>query len=99
MRNLLLINHGERVAIYNFGANLQPLTLELGSDLFDDELLLRINTAVSRFMPYVQLDRLEREIENLENQDVARIKIKVFYTVPALKAVNQLVEITFFIGG
>lgn len=98
-RNLLLTNRGERVAITDFGANLGPLTLELGSETFDNELLLRINTAVSRFMPFIVLDRLEREIDNLDNEDVAKVKIKVFYTVPALRAQNEAVEVTFFIGG
>jgi phage baseplate assembly protein W len=98
-RNLLLTNHGERVAIYNFGANLKPLSLELGSEIFDEELLLRINTAVSRFMPFIKLDRLEREIDNLDNEAVAKIRVKVFYSVPSLRIINQAIEVSFFIGG
>jgi len=98
-RNLLLTNHGERLAIYNFGANLKPLTLELGSEVFDDELLLRINTAVSKFMPFISLDRLERKFDNLDNEAVAKIKIKIFYNVPALGISNQAIELSFFIGG
>lgn len=99
LRNLILTNHGERVAIYNFGANVQPLTLELGSEIFDNELLLRINTAVSKFMPFVKLDRLEREIDNLDNEIVAKIRLRIFYSVPSLRIFNQAVEIRFFIGG
>lgn len=98
-RNLLLTNHGERVALYDFGANLQPLSLELGSDVFDDEVLLRINTATSRFMPFISLDRLEREIDNLDNETIAKIRIKIFYSVPSLGISNQAVEVSFFIGG
>lgn len=98
-RNLLLTNHGERVALYNFGANLQELSLELGSDLFDEELLLRINTAASKFMPFIKLDRLEREIDNLNNETVAKVRVRVFYSVPSLRILNQAVEISFFIGG
>jgi len=99
LKNLLLTNHGERVAIYNFGANLQPLTLELGSEIFDNEVLLRINTAVSKFMPFVSLDRLEREIDNLDNEDTAKIRIKVFYNVESLRIFNQAIELSFFVGG
>jgi len=98
-RNLLLTNHGERVAISNFGANLGPLTMELGSDVFDNEMLLRINTAVSRFMPYIKLDRMERDIENMDNEVVAKIRVKIYYSVPSLRIFNQAVEISFFIGG
>jgi len=98
-RNMLSTNHGERVAIYNFGANLQPLTLELGSEVFDEELLTRINTAVSRFMPFIKLDRLEREVDNLDNENVAKVRVKVYYSVPSLGILNQAVEISFYIGG
>lgn len=99
LRNLLSTNHGERVAIYNFGANLQGLTLELGSDSFDNELLLRINTATNRFMPFVKLDRLEREVNNFDNEHIAEIRAKVFYSAPSLLIFNQAVEIIFYIGG
>ncbi len=98
-RNLLSTNHGERVALYNFGANLHGLTLELGSDTFDNELLLRINTATSKFMPFIKLDKLEREVVNFDNEHIAKIRVKVFYSVPSLRIFNQAVEIIFFIGG
>jgi phage baseplate assembly protein W len=98
-RNLLLTNHGERLSLYNFGANLQPLSLELGSDVFDEELLLRINTAVSNYMPFIKLDRLSREIDNLDNQNTSKIKIRIFYSVRQLNILNQAVEVSFFIGG
>lgn len=99
LRNLILTNHGERVAIYDFGANLQPLTLELGSDLFDEEVLIRIRTATTRWMPYVKLDRLEREIINLDNENTAKIRLKIYYNVPQFRIFDQLIEVNFFIGG
>lgn len=98
-RNLLLTNHGERVAIHDFGADLQYMTMELGSDIFDSELLLRINTAVSKFMPFIKLADLERKIENSDNENTAKIRVKVFYSVPSLRIINQAVEVSFFIGG
>lgn len=99
LRNLLLTNHGERVGLYNFGANLRELSLELGSDLLDEELLLRINTAITRYMPFIEPDRLEREIVNLDNEHVAKIKVRLFYNVKFLRLYSQIMEISFFIGG
>lgn len=99
LKNLLLTNHGERVILYDFGANLQPLTLELGSELFDEEVLVRINTAVNKFMPFVSLDRMEREINHLDNEHLAKIRLRIYYNVPSLRAFNQLVEVSFFVGG
>lgn len=98
-RNMLLTNHGERVGIYDFGANLRELTLELGSEALDAEILVRINTSVSKFMPYVSLDRLERTLDNSDNENVAKVRLRVFYTVPSINLNDQLVEMRFFIGG
>jgi phage baseplate assembly protein W len=98
-RNLLLTNHGERVGLYDYGANLRELTLELSSEELDSELLVRINTSVSKYMPYILLDKMERTIENLDNENVAKIILRIFYNVPALNFMNQLIEVRFFIGG
>ena len=99
LRNLLLTNHGERVGLYDFGANLQELSLELGFNIFDDEALLRINTAVNKYMPFVMLKTLEREIDNLDNENVAKIRLKVHYDVPTAGITNQLIVVSFFVGG
>lgn len=99
LRNLILTNHGERLGLYDFGANLQELTLELTSEVFDQELLIRINTAVSKYMPFIALDRLERTIDNLDNANVAKIGLEILYSVPSLNITNQTVKATFYIGG
>lgn len=97
-RNLLLTNHGERVGLFDFGGNLRELSLELSSEKLDDELLVRINTATSKYMPYITLDRMQREIINFDNENVAKLKIKIFYSVPFFRIFNQVLEISFFIG-
>jgi phage baseplate assembly protein W len=99
LRNLILTNHGERVGLYNFGANLRELTLELGSEEFDNRLLTRIKTAVARYMPYVSLDRMERTIDNFDNEVVAKVVLRIFYSVPTFRISNQGLEARFFIGG
>ena len=57
LRNLMLTNWGERLGLYNFGANLRPLTTEIvGQDSFDAQATERSKGAVDRWMPYVSLD-------------------------------------------
>lgn len=99
LRNLILTNHGERVGLYDFGANLKPLTMELSSEQFDEELLVRINTAVSRWMPFVQLDTMERQIATTQNDNLARLELNIRYSVPKLNIANQALKVSFFIGG
>ena len=99
MKNLLLTNWGERLGLYRFGANLQAITFELGTDEFDNELAVRIRTAVSRWMPYVSLDDLQRfSIRTQDNTVMAQIKARVFYSVPVARIEKDAVSITFFIA-
>jgi phage baseplate assembly protein W len=54
LRNLILTNHGERVIQYNFGGNLRPLLAEYyNKETFDSEAMIRINTAINKFMPFI----------------------------------------------
>lgn len=99
LRNLLLTNHGERVGTHDFGANLRELTQELGSEAFDEEMMIRIKTAVSKFMPYVSLDKLERSVNNFDNKAVAKIVLRIFYSVPTFRIRDQALAARFFIGG
>ena len=54
LRNLIQTNFGDRLGFYNFGANLRPLLTEYtNKEDFDAEAMLRINTAISKWMPFV----------------------------------------------
>lgn len=100
IRNLILTNWGERLGFYDYGANLRELTFELTSDQFDTEAAIRIKRAVSRWMPFIELQEFSKEIMGrLPDQDVARVRMKITYSVPALGIANKGIEITFYIGG
>jgi len=98
-RNLLLTNHGERLGFYDFGASLEELTHELGSEDGDVKAINRIRTAVSKYMPYITLKTFEAYTDHKENEHVAKVKIRVVYTVPALGAPEKAMEITMFVTG
>ena len=97
-RNMVLTNHGERVGLFTFGANLQPLTLELGSDGFDSESSVRIKTATARWMPFINLVEMQRTVENTGNQHTAKIKLRIFYDVPRLGIKRDAIEVIFYIA-
>lgn len=97
-RNLLLTNHGERVGIYDFGCNLQPLTTELTAiEEFEQEAMLRIKKATSKFMPFVNLQDFSTSIDNLNNKNVGKIKIAITYNVPILGIQNKKIEVILFV--
>lgn len=98
LRNLLLTNWGERLGLYNFGANLRPLTTDLVSlEDFDSQAIERIKNAVSSWMPYVQLENFASAIDRTDNKNVAVIKLLVTYSVPALNVTEDAVEISLYV--
>lgn len=98
LRNLLLSNHGERVINYLFGADLQPLVAEFTSkEDFDPEAMLRINTAVAKYMPFITLVGFDSRPEFIDNQFTGRIALLVVYSVPALNVVEKGLELLLYV--
>ena len=99
LRNLVMTNHGERVGIYDFGANLRPLTLELAQPIWEEEAMVRIKTAASKFMPYVELRTFEIKNIDPEFQSVGKIAIRMTYTVQNVQVVERALEVIMNVAG
>lgn len=98
LRNLLLTNWGERLGLYNFGANLRPLTTEyINQDDFDQQAISRIKDAVTRWMPFVELIDFMSEVDRLENRNTGVIKIRVTYNVQSLGMYDKAVQIVLYV--
>lgn len=98
LRNLLMTNWGERLGLYQFGANLKPLTTEFVSqDDFDSQAIERIKAAVERWMPYIELDNFSSVVDRNENYNTGIIKVNVTYAIPSLSIVNQGVQIVLYV--
>lgn len=100
-RNLLLTNHSERLGFHDFGANLRALTMELtrSSELFESEVANRVKGAVSKYMPYIELQQFEYTIDQEQNQNTAKIRLRILYNVPSLNVQNKGIELTFYLAG
>lgn len=100
-RNLLLTNHGDRVILYDFGANLQPLTFELTSpENFDTEAMMRIKRATEKYMPFITLVEFESNSRFLQGpQSTGRVDITITYDVPRLNISNKRIIVAFYVGG
>lgn len=98
LRNLLLTNWGERLGTYNFGANLRELTSELSNtDAFDEEVIKRIRSAVTKWMPFVVLKDFVSEIDNERNKSTGIVKIAITYGVPQLGVENKALQISLYV--
>lgn len=100
LRNLILTNWGDRVGFYDFGANLNELTMELTSEAFDLEAMTRIKRAVGKWMSFVELQTFNKTIiGRVQGSNVTQIKMQIIYAVPRLGITNKSLELTFFIAG
>ena len=97
--NLILTNHGERLALPDFGANLMELAFEMQSDEGSNEAMMRISSAVSRYMPYVALESFEPIIDYFENKEVAKVGVRVIYSIPRIKVKSRGLEVIIFSAG
>lgn len=98
LRNLVLTNHGERLGLYDFGANLRPLTTEFVSqDNFDGSAVERIKTAVARWMPYIELEEYVAVVDRNDNRATAVIVMTITYNVPALGVKKRALQITLYV--
>lgn len=97
-KNLLLTNHGDRLGFYDFGANLQELTHELGSENGDTIAINRIRNAVNKYMPFLNLKTFEAYSDNRDNEHVAKVKIRIVYGVQGFEK-DRAMELTMFVTG
>lgn len=93
LRNLLLTNHGERLFRYDYGANLRELAFELGTEEGDTEAVLRIREAVSKYLPYVNLQTFESRQTPATYSDSSKVIVKVTYSVPGVSQKQRAIEV------
>lgn len=92
LRNLIATNHGERLMLHDFGANLLPLAFELGNENADTAAVSRITKAVKKYMPYVSLGTFEPIKSIGINGKTAQVGVRVTFSVPALNISKQQIE-------
>ena len=98
LKNLILTNWGERLGLYDFGANLKPLTTEFVSqEDFDTEAIARIRSAVDKWMPYVTLNTFESSIDRTENKNTGVIKINITYRIPSIEDNDRSLQIVLYV--
>ena len=98
-RNMISTNHGERLMLYDFGANLKPLAYELGSESSDTAAITRISSTTRKYMPYVQLETFEPIRELSDDGSLSRIGVRVTYSVPTLGIPSSKVDALILSAG
>lgn len=100
LRDLVMTNWGERVAIYDFGANLTPLTTEYeryGKDGFDSIAMQRIMNAVKKYMPYVELENFDSQRTYAQELGQGNVVIIIDYSIPRANVPKSRLQINFVV--
>lgn len=97
-RNLLLTNHGERLMLYEYGANLQSLVTEYrNQEDFNSEAMLRINTAVTKWMPFIELEGFGSEVISEGETNTGKIGIIIEYSVPRAQIKTKRIKVVLYV--
>lgn len=82
---LVMTNYGERLGVYNYGANLKELLTEgLTTTQFNEQAAEKILNAVSLWMPFVNLLDLKTEINENSRYSTSVFNIKIDFSVPQI---------------
>lgn len=93
-RNMLLVNHGERLPFYDFGANLRSITTErLSQQDYDEQAMNLIKATTEKYMPYINLDSFESQILSATSDGISRIKIKIDFSIPKISTKQKTIEV------
>lgn len=97
LRDLIMTNWGERLALYDYGANLTPLVTEyeLGKDAFDEAAMQRIMNAVSKYMPFVELENFESVKGETKDFGLGIVVLTVEYSIPRAQVPTSRLQLTF----
>lgn len=98
LKNLLLSNHGDRVMLFDFGANLLPLVADFShKDDFDQEAMVRINTAITKYMPFVTPIGFASKPDFENNQYTGKIDIIITYSIPLANVTEDKLEVSLYV--
>ncbi len=98
-KNMISTNHGERLMLADFGANLKPLAFELGSEASDTAAISRITATTTKYMPYVVLETFESIRELSDDGSLSRVGVRIKYSVPTLGIPETTVEALILSAG
>tara|TARA_B100000287_G_C20649530_1_gene786350 strand:- start:622 stop:1113 length:492 start_codon:yes stop_codon:yes gene_type:complete len=105
-RNLIMTNHGERLGIFNFGANLNSIVFEYSnSPNFEKVVSDAIINATQTFIPSITITDIsavfidETEVNDANRIGLAKVRVKVEYVIPKFKSPKLALEVDLSLGG
>jgi len=101
MKNLIMTNRGERLGLYNFGADLSSLLFDFVSvENIMPEIDNRIRTSIDLYMPGIVVDEISaveldrNEKDEINRKGMVKIRVRIVYSIPAARVNRQGIEVT-----
>jgi len=105
-RNLMMTNKGERLGRFNFGANLTALVYEYSNTpQFEEIISESIIQATQEYIPTIAIQNIDSNVidinekKDLNRFGVAKVSIKIQYTIPKFNSPLLGLEINLNVGG
>ena len=98
-RNMLQTNHGDRVMLTDFGANLEELAFELCTEDGDTQAIGRIKATTSKYMPFINLMTFEPIKKTNDDGGLASVGFRVIFNVPTISTEEYGVEVIIYSAG
>lgn len=100
LRNMLMTNYGERIGLYDYGANLRSVLAEFTTDQDAETIAMQsIMRSVEKYMPFISLDTFDMNFIPSDRNGQSKYQIIVNYSVPKIGATNQKVKIILEVMG
>ena len=105
-RNLMMTNNGERLGRFSFGANLKSLVYEYSnSPQFEQIIAESIVQVTQENIPTISIQSVESSIIDINEKNilndfgVAKVSIRIKYTIPKFNSPVLGLEINLNVGG
>ncbi len=94
-RNMLLTNHGERLILTDFGANINNMLSERSSRPdWDQMVATQVTATTQKYMPFITIDGIQSLTQPARNDGFSRVIVAVNFSIPKLGVQNKRIELT-----
>jgi phage baseplate assembly protein W len=91
-KNMIATNHGERLVLSDFGANLKNLLFDIGNEFTDQKAIRQISATTRKYMPFIELSTFEAS-KSQDDFNGEFAKIRIVYAIPSINLNNQVLDI------
>ena len=106
LRNLVQTNRGDRLGRFDIGCNLKSILFNRNSSLesdYEKEASQSIQEQISRYIPVINIDNITvkglRKLDDTDRTSLAKAIIKIEFSVPILRRMNNSIEVVLYNAG